>query len=184
MSKILTALTFCVLLALAGRPLAASAQCRDPWIAKAYQQAANRAPVGQADVCECNTKLYNNGSWGNYDELLGYVKQFLQSGTRVGYAPLSNGNFAMAVLTGNQVSAVSVVNSGGNVIAPGGANVVAAGGGNIVAAGGGNIVAAGGGNITGLSASSPGFAFGSSRSLLSAGQQRKATSGSGAIVIR
>lgn len=184
MSKILTSLLFGALLALAGRPLSASAQCRDPWIAKAYQQVAKRNPVGQGEVCECNIKLYNNGSWGNYNELVGYVQQFLNSGTRVGYAPLPNGNFAMAILNGNQVVATSVVSPGGSVIAPGGANVVAAGGGNLVAAGGGNLVAAGGGNLTGLSNSTPGFAFGMSRGLLAAGEQRKATSGNGAIVIR
>ncbi|MBF9141448.1 hypothetical protein [Hymenobacter properus] len=184
MSKILTPLLFGALLALAGQPLSASAQCRDPWIAKAYQQVARRNPVGQGEICECNIKLYNNGSWGNYNELVGYVQQFLNSGTRVGYAPLSNGNFAMAILSGNQVSAVSVLNAGGNVVAAGGGNVVAAGGGNVVAAGGGNLVAAGGGNITGLSNSTPGFAFGMSRGLLAAGEQRKPTSGNGAIVIK
>ncbi|UOQ98598.1 hypothetical protein MUN81_03690 [Hymenobacter sp. 5317J-9] len=184
MSKIFVSFLIGVVLVLAGQPRTASAQCRDPWIAQAYKQVANRAPVGQGEVCECNIHLYNNGSWGNYNELVGYVRQFLASGTRLGYTPLPNGNFAVAVLNGNQVSAVAVQNSGGNVVAAGGGNVVAAGGGNVVAAGGGNMVAAGGGNITGLSSSTPGFAFGMSRGLLAAGERRVATSGNGAIVIR
>ncbi|MBJ6109054.1 hypothetical protein JAO73_08535 [Hymenobacter sp. BT523] len=184
MFKTCLLLACAALLTLLTPTLNASAQCRDPWIAQAYKQAANRAPVGQGEACECNIHLYNNGSWGNYNELLGYVRQFLASGTRLAYAPLSGGNFAVGVLRGNQVAAISVLNSGGNVVAAGGGNVVAAGGGNVVAAGGGNMVAAGGGNITGLSTSTPGFAFGSSRSLLSAGEQRMPTSGAGAIVIR
>ncbi|MBD2723001.1 hypothetical protein [Hymenobacter armeniacus] len=184
MFKTCLLLACAALLTLLTPTLNASAQCRDPWIAQAYKQAANRAPVGQGEVCECNIRLYNNGSWGNYNELLGYVRQFLASGTRLGYTPLPNGNFAVVVLNGNQVSAVAVQNSGGNVVAAGGGNVVAAGGGNVVAAGGGNMVAAGGGNITGLSSSTPGFAFGMSRGLLAAGERRVATSGNGAIVIR
>ncbi|GAB3875336.1 hypothetical protein GCM10028824_30470 [Hymenobacter segetis] len=162
----------------------ASAQCRDPWIAQAYKQMASRAPVGQGDACECNTHLYNNGSWGNYNELAGYVKQYLQSGVRLGYAPLPNGNFAVAVLQGNQVAAISVLNSGGNVVSSGGGNVVASGGGNVVASGGGNLVASGGGNITGLSANTPGFSFGQARGVLAAGERRLPTSGGGTIVIR
>ncbi|MDO7850221.1 hypothetical protein [Hymenobacter convexus] len=183
MFKILTALTFCGLLALAGCPLSASAQCRDPWIAQAYKQAANRAPVGQGEACECNIHLYNNGSWGNYNDLLGYVKQYLASGTRLAYAPLTSGNFAVAILRGNQVAAISVLNSGGNVVASGGGNVVASGGGNLVASGGGNLVASGGGNITGLNANTPGFNFGLARSLMAAGDQRVTTSGAGSLII-
>jgi hypothetical protein len=171
------------LLTLLTPALSASAQCRDPWIAQAYKQAANRAPVGTGEACECNIHLYNNGSWGNYNDLLGYVKQYLASGTRLAYAPLTSGNFAMAVLRGNQVAAVSVLNSGGNLVASGGGNLVASGGGNLVASGGGNLVASGGGNITGLSANTPGFSFGLSRSIMAAGDQRVPTSGAGSIII-
>jgi hypothetical protein len=90
----------------------------------------------------------------------------------------------MAVAQGNQIFAISLLDRSGNVVAAGGASVVAAGGGNLVAAGGGNLVAAGGGNLTGLSASTPGFGFGNSYGVLAAGQQRVATSGKGALVVK
>jgi hypothetical protein len=162
--------------------LSAAAQCRDPWLNQIYQQVYNRKPVGTGESCECNTKLYNNASWNNYNELVGYVKQ-VQGGLRFGYAPLGN-NSVMAVALGTQIVAVSVLDGSGNIVAAGGGNIVAAGGGNLVAAGGGNLVAAGGGNLTGLSASTPGFVFGNTRSVLSTGQKRLPTSGGGSLVLK
>lgn len=52
--------------------MASAAQGCDPWITKAYKELYNRAPTAQ----ECNIRNYNNGSWSNYSELLGYVKNF------------------------------------------------------------------------------------------------------------
>lgn len=163
--------------------LRAAAQCRDPWINDIYQQVYNRRPVGQGEAGECNIHLYNNGTWGSRDELLGYIKQVQQSGLRVGVAPLGS-NMVMAVAQGNQIFAVSVLDAGGNLVASGGGNLVASGGGNLVASGGGNLVASGGGNLTGLSANTPGFAFGSNYGTLAVGQRRVPTSGKGALVVR
>jgi len=50
----------------------AKAQSCDPWITKAYQQLYKRSPI----TAECNIQNYNNGSWNNYDELVGYIKTF------------------------------------------------------------------------------------------------------------
>jgi hypothetical protein len=44
----------------------------DPWIQQAYRQLYNR----EATAAECNIRNYNNGSWGNYDELLKYIKDY------------------------------------------------------------------------------------------------------------
>ncbi|WP_151087821.1 hypothetical protein [Hymenobacter baengnokdamensis] len=178
----LNTLRLTLLLCLTGA-LSAAAQCRDPWIGQIYQQLYNRKPVGQGETGECNIHLYNNGTWGSRDELMGYIKQLQQSGLRIGVAPLGN-NTVMVVAQGSQVFAVSLLDAGGNLVAAGGGNLVAAGGGNLVAAGGGNIVAAGGGNLTGLNANTPGFSFGSNYGTLSAGQRRVATSGKGALVVR
>jgi hypothetical protein len=49
-----------------------SAQNCDPWIVQAYKQLYQRNP--SAD--ECNIKNYNNGSWNNYSELVGYIKTY------------------------------------------------------------------------------------------------------------
>ena len=163
--------------------VSAAAQCRDPWINQVYQQLAGRKPVGTGDACECNKNLYNNGSWGNYNELSGYVKQLLDSGLRFGYAPVGSNN-VLAVAQGNQIIAVSLFDQGGNLVAAGAGNLVAAGAGNLVASGGGNLVAAGAGNLTGLNSNTAGFSFGSARGLLSTGQRRVTTSGGGALVIK
>lgn len=48
------------------------AQNCDPWIIQAYKQLYQRNP--SAD--ECNIKNYNNGSWNNYNELVGYIKTY------------------------------------------------------------------------------------------------------------
>lgn len=160
----------------------ASAQCRDPWINTAYQQVYGRSPVGKGEFGECNIKLYNNGSWNNFNELVGYVKEVKNRGLLVGYVPANNGNAVMVIKQSGTV-AISLVNSSGNVIAAGGGNVIAAGGGNVISTGGGNIIAPGGGNFSGLSSSTPGFRFGSGYQTLSTGQSRVSTSGKGSIII-
>ena len=152
----------------------AAAQCRDPWINNAYKDVAGRSPVGEYEGGECNIKLYNNGSWSSYDELKGLVRELKDSGTKIGYAALNNGNTAMAA-SGNGITGIAVLNRSGNVIA--------AGGGNVVAAGGGNVIAADGGNFAGqISRNTPGFSFTSSYSLQS-GRSIK-TSGKGGLKIK
>lgn len=160
----------------------ASAQCRDPWVSQAVKQVYGRSAVGQGEVCECSIKLYNNGSWGSYNELVGYVQQVLNSGLQLGYAMASNGN-PVVIARQNGVMGVSMLNGSGQVIAIGGGNVITAGGGNVITAGGANVVTSGGANFQGLNANTPGFMFGSGRQTLAAGQTRLNTSGSGSLVI-
>lgn len=45
------------------------AQTCDPWITQAYKQMYGRTPSS----AECNIRNYNNGSWGSYAELVGYI---------------------------------------------------------------------------------------------------------------
>jgi hypothetical protein len=101
----------------------AFAQCRDPWVSQAVREVQGRPANGTGELGECNIKLYGNGSWSSYPDLLGKV--------RARYPRMGGG----------------VQSSAGVLQAPYGANgagMVAAGGGNMVAAGGGNMVAAGG----------------------------------------
>lgn len=65
-----------------------SAQC-DPWIQQAYKQLYNRA----ANSEECNIRNYNNGSWSNYEQLVGYIKAYKSKA--------SNSSFAMPELKGD-----------------------------------------------------------------------------------
>ena len=136
----------------------AAAQCRDSWINNAYKDVAGRSPVGEHEGGECNIKLYNNGSWGNYDELKGYVRQLKDSGTKIGYAALSNGTTVMAV-QGNGVTAIAMLDRAGN------------------------IISGGAGNFSGsINRNTPGFSFASGYSLQS-GRSIK-TSGKGGLKIQ
>jgi hypothetical protein len=103
--------------------------CSDPWVTMALESLFRRVPSSACDI-----KLYNNGSWGSYAQLLGAVRSTYRPVVIGGNGPLA-GKAALGVFSGSQL------------IGAGGASMVAAGGGNMVAAGGGNMVAAGGGNI-------------------------------------
>jgi hypothetical protein len=59
-----------------GQASASPVSC-DPWIVDIYKKEFGREP----NATECNTKNYNNGSWGTYDELKGYIKQYKTIGT-------------------------------------------------------------------------------------------------------
>lgn len=48
------------------------AQNCDPWIAEAYKLMYKRTPT----AAECNIKNYNNGSWRNKAELIGYIDAY------------------------------------------------------------------------------------------------------------
>ena len=173
----------------------ARAQCRDPWINNAYREVAGRAPSGTGDVGECYTKLYNDGSWNNYNELKRYVQELRNNNIKIAYANAGNYRYAMAISQNGYV-AVNLIDFAGNMVAAGGGNMVAAGGGNMVAAGGGNMVAAGGGNLNNgsvnlvgndgasikIDKNTPGFSPASGYSLQS-GRIIK-TSGKGGLKIR
>ena len=47
-------------------------QSCDPWIISAYKQLYNRTPNND----ECDIHHYNNGSWRNYNELVGYIRAY------------------------------------------------------------------------------------------------------------
>jgi hypothetical protein len=181
-TKITFAVLFIAQVFLAGFTHSASAQCRDPWVTSAIKQVYGRNPVGAGEFCECNIRLYNNGSWNSYKQLVGFVQQVKNSGLQLGYAMATNGNAVMVIRQGGKM-AVSLVNSSGQVISAGGGNVISAGGGNVISAGGGNVISAGGGNFNGLGRSTPGFRFGSNYQTLSSGQSRLNTSGSGSLIV-
>jgi hypothetical protein len=122
---------------------------------------------------ELNKDLYNKGSWGSYEELKKYVREYnnamKQLASQIQSANLTNG-MSLVSFGGQAVNLVDVnggriiaaggekvlealkkagfsIDASGNVVSAGGANAVAAGGANVVAAGGGNVVSAGGANV-------------------------------------
>lgn len=60
------------------------AQSCDPWIVNAYKQLYHRSPSAE----ECNIRNYNNGSWKNYDELVGYIKAYNNKKATAAAAPM------------------------------------------------------------------------------------------------
>ncbi|MDZ8084798.1 MAG: hypothetical protein RMY16_04250 [Nostoc sp. DedQUE12b] len=56
--------------------------CNDPWVTGAVSQVAKRSPLGQGNRGECNIRLYGNGRWSNFPDLLNKVKKAFAS-----YAP-------------------------------------------------------------------------------------------------
>ncbi len=199
MKSILTVSTTCLLLLLVATfdVTTASAQCRDPWINQAYQEVAGRAPIGMKNTGECAIWLYNNGSWNSYPELKGYVQQFRTSSIATGYGLFGSGNSVMLVNTGG-VSAISLLDANGNIVAQGGLNIVAQGGGNIVAQGGGNkpqelrlvntngsnVISNGGLSMDGITTNTLGFNRSTGYSLQAGETKRAKTSGIGSIVIK
>ena len=141
----------------------------DPWIFQAYKEMYGRDPI----AFELNKDLYNKGSWGSYEELKKYVREYnnamKQLASQIQSANLTNG-MSLVSFGGQAVNRVDVnggriiaaggekvlealkkagfsIDASGNVVSAGGANAVAAGGANVVAAGGGNVVSAGGANV-------------------------------------
>lgn len=140
--------------------------CGDPWVTIALERVH-----GRADPAKCNVKLYNNGQWSDYNQLVhavakaggvagpgggnagGPPKPTIDV-TQVKYECLSQTSCNLFAKSGEKIGVVAggqlsvslppnmVAAGGGNLVGNDGASMVAAGGGNMVAAGGGNILAA------------------------------------------
>jgi hypothetical protein len=91
----------------------------DPWIFMAYVELYNRAPY----AFELNIKLYNNGSWNNYEELKKYVGEtqasLQKAGAVVKQVTDGLGNFLNIIQRATKI-AMSVVSNSGDVKAKGG----------------------------------------------------------------
>jgi hypothetical protein len=141
----------------------------DAWIFRAYTELYNRNP----NDWELNIQNYNNGSWNGYDQLKTFIQQYQnslsQNGIRVHTGRTLNGGTA-AVFTDNNAKPLAV-------------NLLSSDGGRVIAASGGNVVSAGGLNLT-ISQNTAGVAFGSDRTVQSAGTRIVPTAGKTKLVIR
>jgi hypothetical protein len=132
--------------ALAVSSAASAGQCRDPWVTQAITQITGHAPRGSGESLDCNIKLYGNGSWSSYPDLVNKVKaSYRDPGPALApAAPALAGNAQPSLIGRSSGAAGIVAQGGGNIVAQGGGNIVAQGGGN--RQNGGGIVAQGGGN--------------------------------------
>jgi len=134
----------------------------DPWITSIYKTVYNRQP----NCWELNINNYNGGSWGSYDELTKYIRDFQnnlqKSGVTIETAMLSKDRSLVAFKKdGAYIAANILSNTNGSIIAGGAGNIIAGGAGNIIAGGAGNlidlvsgkIIASGGGNAISNTAS-------------------------------
>jgi hypothetical protein len=111
--------------------------------------------AGEGSTGECNTKLYNNGSWGSYDELVGHARATISmlAGQNVKHEMVGGAPKVVLIDPRKGIPAQAVVappiisGNAGAFVPP--APIIAGGAGNIVAGGAGNIVAGGAGNVVG-----------------------------------
>lgn len=178
--------TFFLIVIIIFSGISAFSQSKQDQVRDAYQYFYHRNP----DAWEAIPQNYNNGNWGNIDDLRRYVGQYQKTMRdnaitfKFSQQTFKNNTVVVGVFqNGTQIAANLVASGGGNLVASGGGNLIASGGGNLVASGGGNLVASGGGNIV-VNAQTKGANFGGSYVLASEGTKVIKTSGSGALIIR
>ncbi|MCA8833224.1 hypothetical protein [Hymenobacter pini] len=162
--------------------------CADPWINLAFLSPAtggSNAPNGEFSTCECNPKLYNNGSWASYADLVEYVKQYKRSGVRLNYFKMQDGTYVVQALHNGSALGVSRLNANGDVLASGGSAVAAGGLGvqnagprNVVSNSGNLIGVINGGTLRNVFPGQPGFSFSSG------GNVSVRTSGAGQLSVQ
>jgi hypothetical protein len=125
--------------------------CRDPWVSIAltykrlgtyFTGTSTTYIAGIGDFGECNSQLYNGGSWSSFDELYRGVQEISNSGLRITASSLGNGQLKITTDGGggfihhdtvkvlshdggtliNMDGASIVINHGSNVVGPGGAS--------------------------------------------------------------
>jgi hypothetical protein len=143
--------------------------CKDPWITQAYKdpQGVGRTPEGWGTKGQCNTKLYNNGSWNSYNHLRTLVKDLNTSLVAFGVLPevfvipgrnpatssnalaiafVNNGKIQPQAKLVGQDGATLIGNDSAGLVGNDGASVVPTAGGSIAIANNAPLVAAGAGN--------------------------------------
>ncbi|WP_162910742.1 hypothetical protein [Hymenobacter oligotrophus] len=173
-----------------GNPSSAQAEaarnnpCTDPWINIAWQQLSSR-PNGEQGVCDCDPRNYNNGSWSNFAELLGYVRQYRSSAVRLNYAKMQDGSYVVQAIYNNAPLGIVRVDAQGRTLASGGSAVAAGGLGTLGASSrnhrtatsnGSFMVGVGGQQLRNVFPNQPGFSY-----TTASGGQAIRTSGQGAI---
>jgi hypothetical protein len=130
--------------------------CADPWLSYAVSVAKSSPGVvgraaGEGSTGECNTKLYNNGNWGSYDELVGHARATIAMLASQNVKHEVIGRSAKVVLIDPKkgVPAQSVVGviSGNAAAFVQPSPVISGGAGNIISGGAGNIISGGAGNV-------------------------------------
>ncbi|MBP9866110.1 MAG: hypothetical protein KBC91_06885 [Candidatus Omnitrophica bacterium] len=102
------------LLALSAAQTAQAGQCRDPWVTQAIQQVTGRAPTGNHESGDCNIYNFNNGKWGSYPELVGYVQNYVRANSRIPAASaLANSTNRPSLAGGNRLNNPSAIVAGG-----------------------------------------------------------------------
>lgn len=154
----------------------------DPWIFQVYKELYGRQP----NAWEIQIKLYNNGSWKDYNQLKQYVKDYQASlssnSLSVSVTAIKSSPNAAALINqnGKTIAADLISQDGNGIVAQGGGNLVNTNGSNLKDVNGNNIVAQGGGNLRDI----PGASLGSNRQLMAGDKKIIKTSGQGAIIIR
>ncbi len=91
----------------------------DQWIFRAYAELYNRAPMS----LELNINAYNNGRWGNYNELKGYISQMQNSmrnaGVSITEVENCSGDRLVTITLRNKTAFDVISNEEGKILAKG-----------------------------------------------------------------
>ncbi len=115
--------------------------CSDPWVTIAIIEVtgiSRRSIAGVGEFGQCNTALYNGGSWSSYPDLANAVHKVQQALSGAGVS------FQMTSLGGGQ--AQIKVMDGGTVADKMTVQLISANSGKLISQDGGTLVASGGGN--------------------------------------
>ncbi len=126
--------------------------CSDPWVSYAVSVAKSSPGVvgraaGEGPTGECNIKLYNNGSWGSYDELVRHAKATISmlASQNVKYEMVGGSPKVVLIDPRKGIPAQAVIaqpiisGNAGAFVPP--APIISGGAGNIISGGAGNVVA-------------------------------------------
>ena len=133
------------------------AQRVDPWIVQAYQELYKRYPTTE----ETNIYNYNNGSWNSYEQLKGYIQNYINNkiiNTPTTYAPTPvtgtinggryDGRNALALLEGNKVITLNLIGSDGStLVGNDGASLIGNDGSTLVGNDGASLIGVGGSTL-------------------------------------
>lgn len=119
--------------------------CNDPWINMAIVYYAGGNVRGRADKGECDIRLYNNGRWNSFNDLVGYVKASRSLGATAVYIPRL-GRWATGFARGTTLTHL-IGNDAGSLIGADGSTLVGMDGSSLIGNDAGSLIGADGSSL-------------------------------------
>jgi hypothetical protein len=116
--------------------------CGDPWVSKAVTEFKGNVG-GIGNYGDCQTTLYNNGSWSSYDELSRAVQ--------TAQGNLRNAGVSISMTSLGSEQRKITINGGGGFVVTQTIKLIGNAGGLLITSDGASVIAAGAGNFSGMS---------------------------------